>query len=224
MAESGARMKPIRVFLVDDHIIFLEGLARLLSDEPMIRIVGTAIDGRKAVDEIGDLKPDVVLMDISMPNLNGIEASRLIKTASPNTKVLILSMHESEPYLRRVLEAGAVGYLLKEATADEVIMAIKKTHRGGSYLSPSMSRKLIHDYLETRKRVQGEEIEPVLTGREREILQLLAEGNSQQAIARSLSLSPLTVRTHRRHIMKKLKFRHITDLVRYAIRMGIIEA
>lgn len=216
-------MKPIRVFLVDDHMIFLEGLTRLLSDEPMIRIVGTATDGRKAVREIGDLKPDVVLMDISMPNLNGIEATRLIKTASPNTKVLILSMHESEPYLRRVLEAGAVGYLLKEATADEVIMAIKKTHRGGSYLSPSMSRKLIQDYLETRKRVQGEESELVLTGREREILQLLAEGNSQQAIARSLNLSPLTVRTHRRHIMKKLKFCHITDLVRYAIRMGIIE-
>ena len=216
-------MKFIRVFLVDDHRIFLEGLVRLLNDQSTIRIVGTAVDGRKAVQEIGALKPDVVIMDITMPNLNGVEATRLIKAASPNTKVVILSMHDCEAYLRRVLEAGAVGYLLKDATAKELIMAIQKTHRGGSYLNPPMSRKLIDEFLEVKKRDQGQDLVPALTGRERQILQLLAEGNSNQAIARSLNLSPATIRTHRKQITKKLMFRHITDLVRYAIRMRIIE-
>lgn len=217
-------MDPIRVFLVDDHRIFLEGLARLIQDHPFMKIIGTAGNGRAALKEIRSLQPDVVLMDISMPHLNGLEATRIITGASPKTKVLILSMHESEAFLRRVLEAGAIGYLLKDSTADELFLAIEEVHKGNSYLSPSLARKLINDYIESRKKRPGKDTEPLLTGKEREVLQLLAEGNSNQAIANSLDLSPKTVETHRKKIMKKLNLRNITDLVRYAIRMGIIES
>jgi len=217
-------MDPIRVFLVDDHRIFLEGLVRLIQDHPFVKIIGTAGNGRAALKEIRSLQPDVVLMDISMPHLNGLEATRIITGASPKTKVLILSMHESEAFLRRVLEAGAIGYLLKDSTADELFLAIEEVHKGNSYLSPSLARKLINDYIESRKRGRGKDTEPLLTGKEREVLQLLAEGNSNQAIANSLDLSPKTVETHRKKIMKKLNLRNITDLVRYAIRMGIIES
>ena len=217
-------MDPIRVFLVDDHRIFLEGLVRLIQDHPFMKIIGTAGNGRAALREIRSLQPDVVLMDISMPHLNGLEATRIITGASPKTKVLILSMHESEAFLRRVLEAGAIGYLLKDSTADELFLAIEEVHKGNSYLSPSLARKLINDYIESRKQTRGKDTEPLLTGKEREVLQLLAEGNSNQAIANSLDLSPKTVETHRKKIMKKLNLRNITDLVRYAIRMGIIES
>lgn len=217
-------MDPIRVFLVDDHRIFLEGLVRLIQDHPFMKIIGTAGNGRAALREIRSLQPDVVLMDISMPHLNGLEATRIITGASPKTKVLILSMHESEAFLRRVLEAGAIGYLLKDSTADELFLAIEEVHKGNSYLSPSLARKLINDYVESRKRGRGKDTEPFLTGKEREVLQLLAEGNSNQGIANSLDLSPKTVETHRKKIMKKLNLRNITDLVRYAIRMGIIES
>jgi len=217
-------MDPIRVFLVDDHRIFLEGLGRLIQDHPFMKIIGTAGNGRAALKEIRSLQPDVVLMDISMPHLNGLEATRIITGASPKTKVLILSMHESEAFLRRVLEAGAIGYLLKDSTADELFLAIEEVHKGNSYLSPSLARKLINDYIESRKTGRGKDTEPLLTGKEREVLQLLAEGNSNQAIANSLDLSPKTVETHRKKIMKKLNLRNITDLVRYAIRMGIIKS
>lgn len=217
-------MDSIRIFLVDDHRLVLEGLARLINDHPCMEIVGTAVNSRQAIQQIQGLQPDVVLMDISMPHLNGLEATRIITGASPKTKVLILSMHESEAFLRRVLEAGAIGYLLKDSTADELFLAIEEVHKGNSYLSPSLARKLINDYIESRKRGRGKDTEPLLTGKEREVLQLLAEGNSNQAIANSLDLSPKTVETHRKKIMKKLNLRNITDLVRYAIRMGIIES
>ena len=217
-------MDPIRVFLVDDHRIFLEGLVRLIQDHPSMKIIGTARDGREALKQIQALQPDVVLMDISMPNLNGLEATRLITKASPKTKILILSMHENEEFLRKVLMAGAISYLLKDTTADELFLAIEETHRGNSYLSPCLSRKLIAEYVGTTKRKQAKTIEQALTGREREVLQLLAEGHSNQAIAKHLHLSPKTVETHRKNIMKKLKLHRITDLVRYAIRRGIIES
>jgi len=217
-------MDPIRVFLVDDHRIFLEGLGRLIQDHPFMKIIGTAGNGRAALKEIRSLQPDVVLMDISMPHLNGLEATRIITGASPKTKVLILSMHESEAFLRRVLEAGAIGYLLKDSTADELFLAIEEVHKGNSYLSPPLARILINDYIESRKRGRGKDTEPLLTGKEREVFQLLAEGNSNRAVANLLDLSPKTVETHRKKIMKKLNLRNITDLVRYAIRMGIIES
>ena len=217
-------MDPIRVFIVDDHRIFLEGLVRLIQDHASMKIVGTGADGREALKQIQALRPDVVLMDISMPNLNGVEATRLISQNNPNTKVVILTMHENEEFLRRTLEAGAMGYLLKDSTADELFIAIKEAHRGNAYLSPPLSRKLISNYLGISK---GEQVNPVdlsLSGREREILQLLAEGHSNKAISKCLNLSLKTVETHRKNIMKKLNLHRITDLVRYAIRSGIIES
>ncbi len=219
-------MGPIEVFLVDDHRIFLEGLVRLIQDHPSMKIVGTARDGREALKQIRTLQPDVVLMDISMPNLNGLEATRLIRQASPKTKILILSMHENEEFLKRVLKAGAIGYLLKDSSSDELLLAIEGVHRGEAYLSPSLSRKLIADYLEMGAPKSGlaKVHDHGLTGREREILQLLAEGHSNQAIADDLHLSPKTIATHRKKIMKKLHLHRITDLVRYAIRNGIIQS
>ncbi len=216
-------MNPIKVFLVDDHRIFLEGLVRLIQDHPSMKIIGTARDGRETLKQIQALQPDVVLMDISMPNLNGLEATRLIKQASPKTKILILSMHENDEFLKRALKAGAVGYLLKDSSADELFQAIEEVDRGNTYLSPSLSRKLIDDYLGTLKRGPVKISDHALTGREREILQLLAEGHSNPEIAKCLHLSAQTIATHRKKIMKKLHLHRITDLVRYAIRNGIIQ-
>jgi len=148
----------------------------------------------------------------------------LVTEVSPNTKILILSMHENEEFLRRALKAGATGYLLKDATADELFSAIEQVHQGHSYLSPSVSKKLITEYLGTAETNPGEIHEQPLSGREREVLQLLTEGNSNQAIADCLHLSPATIATHRKNIMKKLQIHRITDLVRYAIRNGIIQS
>lgn len=217
-------MEPIRVFLVDDHRLFLDGLVRLIQDQPCMKILGTAGDGREALKQIEALQPDVVLMDISMPNLNGVEATRIISRVSPKTKILILSMHDNEEFLRRVLKAGAAGYLLKDSTADELVLAIKEAHQGNAYLSPILSRKLIADYLEIIKRRQGESVDSDLSGREREVLQLLAEGHSNKAVAKRLHVSPKTVETHRKNIMKKLNLHCISDLVRYAIQRGIIQS
>jgi DNA-binding NarL/FixJ family response regulator len=214
----------IKVFLVDDHQVLLEGMVKLIQNHPSMDIVGTARDGREAVKQIQVLHPDVVLMDISMPKINGLESTRLISEVSPKTKILILSMHENEEFLRRALKAGASGYLLKDATADELFLAVEEVHQGNSYLSPSVSRKLITEYLGTAEKKPGEINEHPLTGREREVLQLLAEGHSNQAISVRLHLSPATIATHRKNIMKKLQIHRISDLVRYAIRNGIIQS
>jgi two-component system response regulator NreC len=187
-----------------------------------MKIIGTASDGREALKQIQALRPDVVLMDVSMPNLNGVEATRLISRISPQTKVVILTMHENEEFLRRSLEAGAMGFLLKDSTADELFMAIREANRGNAYLSPPLSRKLISDYLGFKKGEQRSRADLPLSGREREILQLLAEGHSNRAISKCLNLSSKTVETHRKNIMKKLDLHRITDLVRYAIQKGII--
>jgi two-component system, NarL family, response regulator NreC len=223
-ARPGQTKDSIKVFLVDDHQVLLEGMAKLIQNHPAMDIVGTARDGREALKKIQVLRPDVVLMDISMPNLNGVEATRLISEVSPKTKVVILSMHENEEFLRRALKAGASGYLLKDSTANELFLAIEEAHQGNSYISPSLSRKLINEYLATTERNPAETLDRPLTGREREVLQLLSEGHSNQAIASSLHLSPTTVATHRKNIMKKLHLHRITELVRYAIRNGIIQS
>jgi DNA-binding NarL/FixJ family response regulator len=216
-------MEPIKVCLVNDHKIFLEGLVRLLKDRSSIQVVGTAINGRMALKQVRALHPDVVLMDISMPDLNGIEAARLLRKASPKTKVIILSMYENEEFLRKVLESGVSGYLLKDSTAEEVCLAIEQAHEGNSYLSPVLSRRLIDHYLEIKKGKRPKNLSPTLTGREREVLQLLAEGKSNQEIAKILDLSMKTIETHRKRMMKKLGIHHLAELVKYAIRTGIIE-
>jgi len=214
-------LRAIRVFLVDDHQVLLEGLARLINDNPTMKVIGTARDGRTAIKQIQLHRPDVVLLDISMPNLNGLEAARQICDVSPNTKIVILSMHENEEFLKRSLRAGAVGYLLKDATAEELFTAIKETHEGNSYLSPCLSRTLIAEYIGTAEGTPRHSEKQALTPREREVLQLLAEGHSNQSISDSLHLSAKTVATHRKKIMKKLQLHSIPDLVRYAIRNGI---
>ena len=218
-------MNHIRVFLVDDHHLFLDGLVRLLQDQPTLKPVGTASNGREALKQIQALRPDVVLMDISMRDLNGIEATRRVSQISPTTKVVLLSMYDSEEFLKRALEAGAKGYLLKDATAHELFLAIREVHRGNVYLSPGISRKLIPSYLQkATKRGPGKPVESGLSAREREVLQLVAEGKSTKAIAACLQLSPPTVDTHRKNIMRKLDLHRIADLVCYAIRTGIIES
>lgn len=220
----GSRMNRIRILVADDHRIFLEGVVRLLKDRPDLEVVGTAGDGRSAVSMVKQLTPDVVLTDISMPNLNGMESARLIKKVSPRTKVLVLSMHESEEFLKRVLEAGGSGYLLKETSADELYAAIKEAHRGNIYLSPSLSRRVIRDYVKNPRGEDFKTLKSFLTDREREVVQLLAEGHSSKAAAKLLNVSVKTVETHRKHIMKKLNLHSISELIRYAIQQGIIES
>jgi len=218
-------MNTIRVFLVDDHHLFLDGLVRLLQDQPTLKPVGTASNGREALTQIGTLRPDVVLMDISMPDLNGIEATRRVAQMSPTTKVVLLSMYDSEEFLHRALEAGAKGYLLKDATAHELFLAIREVHRGQIYLSPGISRRLIPKYL--RKPTTRSASQPVqvgLSAREREVLQLVAEGHASKAIAARLHVSPSTVDTHRKNMMRKLDLHRVADLVCYAIRTGLVES
>lgn len=218
-------MTHIRVFLVDDHQLFLDGLVRLLQDQPTFKPIGTASNGRAALPQIRALRPDVVLMDISMPDLNGIEATRRVAQLSPTTKVVLLSMYDSEEFLHRALAAGAKGYLLKDATAQELFLAIREAHRGNVYLSPSISRKLIPSFLqEAATSGSGQPIEGGLSAREREVLQLVAEGKSTKAIAACLQISAPTVDTHRKNMMRKLDLHRIADLVCHAIRTGLIES
>jgi len=211
----------VKVFLIDDHRIFLEGLEKLISDDPSMVIVGTSSDAREGVKKIQQLQPDIVLMDISMPGLNGLEGTRMISRVCPRTRILILSMHENELFLRRALEAGADGYILKDSRVDELVHAIQETYKGNCYLSPSISRKLVDEYLETKRREEIKNQIPVLTGREREILQLLAEGHTSQAIGKVLGISQKTVQTHRKKMMKKLNVHRISDLVKYAVEEGL---
>jgi two-component system response regulator NreC len=218
-------MNHIRVFLVDDHHLFLDGLVRLLQDQPTFKPVGTASNGRDALQQIKTLRPDVVLMDISMPDLNGIEATRRVSQISPTTKVVLLSMYDSEEFLHRALEAGAKGYLLKDATAQELFLAIREAHRGHVYLSPCISRRLIPAYLQkVTTRRPAKPAGAGLSAREREVLQLVAEGKSTKTIAARLQISAPTVDTHRKNIMRKLDLHRIADLVCYAIRTGLIES
>jgi two-component system response regulator NreC len=212
----------IKVLLAEDHIIVRKGLYALLKKEIDIKVIGEAGDGREAVEMVEKLRPDVVLMDISMPSLNGIEATRRIKKNFPNTKVLILTMHETEEYIFQLLRVGASGYVVKMAAPAELISAIHAVHRGHSFLSPSISKKVINEY--RRKADTGIEADSLeqLTNRERETLQLIAEGNSNREIAEMLFISIKTVETHRTHLMNKLNIHNTAELTQYAIRKGIL--
>ncbi|MBN1994742.1 MAG: response regulator transcription factor [Anaerolineae bacterium] len=209
-----------RVLLVEDHIVVRQGIKALLSDEPDIEIVGEADNGREALPLVETLQPNLVLMDISMPGLNGIEATRQILQRYPQVKVIILSMHASEEYVFQVLRAGALGYVLKQSDSSEVLMAIRAVLAGGSFLSPPISRAVIDNYVsraETRGRDSSQDL---LTSREREVLQLLAEGLANREIAQQLNISVKTVETHRSNMMSKLNLTGKTELVKYALRKG----
>jgi two-component system response regulator NreC len=211
-------MKRTRILLVDDHAVVRQGFKMLLDAQPDMEIVGEASNGREAVETAEALRPDVVVMDVAMPELNGIEATRRLTASTPHTRVIALSMHKDSVYVREILRAGARGYLLKDSGAEDLVSAIRAVAKGESYLSPAVSNAVLDDY---RKHVTN----PIdlLTSREREVLQMLAEGKTNKEIAGVLNLSVYTVDAHRGRIMEKLNLHSINDLVRFAVRNGIIE-
>jgi two-component system, NarL family, response regulator NreC len=215
-------MSNIRVLLADDHVIMRKGLRLLLERQPNITVVGEASDGRECVELAQAEKPDVVIMDLAMPNLNGIEAARQIVMQNPEIAVAVLSMHSDESYVIRALKAGARAYLLKDSAESDLIGAIKALSDGKSFFSPAISRLLVEDYMRALERKGGEDSYELLTTREREILQLLAEGKSNKEVANMLNLSLYTVETHRTHILQKLNLHTVPDLILYAVRKGII--
>ncbi|HSM56220.1 MAG TPA: response regulator transcription factor [Candidatus Sulfomarinibacteraceae bacterium] len=218
-------MKKIRVLLADDHTIVRDGIRALLEDEPDMVVVGEAEDGRAAVKMACTQRPDVVLMDIAMPLLNGLEATRQIKREQPAINVLILTMHENEEYIRQVLAAGAMGYVLKDAAARDLLGALRAVAAGEAVLSPAVTRLVLEDYLRWADlQPQDAAGEPgCLTLREREVLQLVAEGHTNKEIAEILCISIKTVQSHRSNLMQKLDLHDRGELIKYAIQKKIIE-
>ncbi|HEX9014504.1 MAG TPA: response regulator transcription factor [Chloroflexota bacterium] len=217
-------MKRITVLLVDDHRLLREGIRSLLEKSGDVEVVGEASEGGEAVAKAQSLSPDVVLMDITMPGMNGLEATRQIKALRPNIKVLILSMHESNQYISQFLRSGASGYVLKDSAASELVGAIQAVSQGDAFLYPSIARRLLEEYLQKAQAGEERESYDGLTGREREVLRMIAEGRSNKEIADVLSLSVRTVQAHRANLMGKLHMHDRTELVRYAIRKGLIPA
>lgn len=215
-------MKKIRILLADDHKLMRSGLRLLIEQQPDLTVVGEAADGREAVALAKSLRPDVAVMDISMPNLNGIEAAHQITQSHAELAVIVLSMHPDESYVLRALKAGAKGYLLKDSAESDLITAVRAVARGKSFFSPAVSKVLLDDYIRKLKRSGAEDAYDLLTPREREVLQLVAEGKSNKEVANLLNLSVYTVETHRSNIMQKLNLKGVPELTLYAVRKGII--
>jgi DNA-binding NarL/FixJ family response regulator len=217
-------MPKITVLLADDHVVVRQGLRALLQAEPDIEIVGEAETGRQAVRLVKSLKPDVVVMDIAMPQLNGLEATRQIIREVPNSRVLILSSYGDDDYVQELTEAGATGYLLKQADFSDVVRAIREARKGNSFFSPTISRQVMEHYRETLARgAPLNKQSEVLTSREAEVLQLIAEGQGNKQIAADLCISIKTVERHRQRLMDKLAIHDVAGLTRYAVSKGIIE-
>jgi len=215
-------MDTIRILLADDHTVVRDGLRLLLERQPGFEIAGEASDGLEAVRIAEETTPDIVLMDIAMPMLNGIEATRRILMRNPKTGVLILSMHYDESYVLRSLNAGARGYLVKDSAKSDLINGIRAVHEGRSFLSGKVSRLLQDDHLRQLQSKGVDDSYDLLTSREREILQLVAEGKTNKEIANILNISPYTIDTHRTHILQKLNLHSAPELILYAVRKGII--
>ena len=211
----------IAVFLADDHRMVREGFRLLLETQPDIEVVGEAGDGRDAVRQVTRLSPDVVLMDIAMPELNGIEATEQIRESCPSVGVIILSMYSTTQHISRALKAGARGYILKESAGDDVIKAVRAVHEGKIFLCSEISEAVVGDYVRSHETTVTDDPLARLSPREREILQLLVEGKSNAKIAEVLFLSPKTVETYRSHLMQKLGINDLPGLVKFAIQHGI---
>jgi DNA-binding NarL/FixJ family response regulator len=214
---------PVRILLVDDHALVRQGFKALLGAMPDVEVVGEAADGREALRLIRALAPDLVLMDIAMPELNGLDATVHALRDRPQQKVIIVSMHAAEAYVIEALRAGAAGYLLKDADAAELERAIRAVARGERYLAPSVSHHVIDRYLRIERGEQGAEAE-ALTPRQREVLQLIAEGRSTREIAERFNVSVKTVESHRAQLMQRLDIFDVAGLTRYALRIGLIDA
>ena len=212
----------VSLLLADDHQLMRQGLSALLSRQPEIQIIADASDGRTAVALVKQHSPDIVLMDITMPDLNGIEATRQIVAAEPATQVVILSMHTDEGYVLRALKAGARAYILKNSAEADLIRAIRAVAEGKSFFSPVISKMLLEDYVRQIRDKQVEDSYDLLTPREREVLQLLAEGRTNKEVANILNLSVYTIDAHRGNILQKLGLHGVPELILYAVRKGII--
>jgi two-component system response regulator NreC len=215
-------VKQIRILLADDHNVVRKGLRLLLESQPEFCVVAEAADGRQAVAQAELTKPDIAVLDIAMPQLSGTEAAQRIGETLPGTAIVILSMHSDEGYVLRALKAGARGYLLKDSAEGDLIEAIKAVSEGKTFFSSRITKMLVEDYVREIRTRGVEDSYQLLTSREREILQLLAEGSSNKEIAGSLGLSPYTVETHRRNLQEKLNLHSLAELILYAVRKGVI--
>jgi two-component system response regulator NreC len=226
LGRNGGELKimsqKVRIVIADDHTILREGLRSLLSSNPSFEIVGEAEDGREAIKCVEKFKPDLILTDLSMPRMNGMEAIKEIKRESPTTKVLVLTVHRAEEYILATFRAGADGYLLKDSTHAELVMAVKKVLSGKHYISPEISEKVIEGYLDGRRTLKTKSSWETLTQREREILKLIAEGYKSKGIADDLCISVKTVEKHRANLMEKLDLHSIQALTVFAIERGLV--
>ncbi|HEX9074917.1 MAG TPA: response regulator transcription factor [Anaerolineae bacterium] len=215
-------MSKIRIVVADDHTIVREGVRLLLDAQADMEVIGEAADGQQALTQVRKLKPDVALIDISMPVLNGLEATRAIKSEYPQVHVIVLTMYESDEYFFQVLDAGASGYVLKKAASADLAAAIRAVNAGDVFLYPSVARRLVSDYLTRVKSGEEQTSYDGLTPREREVLKLIAEGHTNQVIAEKLVISPSTVQTHRTRIMQRLNLHSRAELIQYAMRKGLL--
>lgn len=219
-------MKPIRVLLVDDHALVRAGFRSLFENITGVEIVAEAKDGREALLMIQEKTPDIVLMDIAMPKLNGLDATARVSRDFPDVRVIILSMHATEEFASQALQIGATGYLIKDSSLSELELAVRSVAKGETYLSPVVSKHVIKDYLRRTSGIDrlGDEAGPyqILTPRQREVLQLIAEGHTSHEMAQILHISVKTVETHRKHIAERLNIHDIAGLVRYAVRIGLV--
>ncbi|MEE9190309.1 MAG: response regulator transcription factor [Candidatus Neomarinimicrobiota bacterium] len=213
----------ISLILAEDHVLVREGLKMILEEAGDIEIIAGVADGLEAVKKVEELSPDMIIIDISMPNLNGIQATSQIKRKSPDTRILVLSRHKNDEYVLQSIRAGADGYLIKNSAPAELIDAIYSVHQNKGYLSPAISKIIIDDYFTKSDKFSGEDKQSLLTEREHEVLQLLAEGHSTKDIAKKLFISVNTVATHREHIFDKLNLKNIVELTLFAVKKGIID-
>ncbi len=214
---------PIRIMLADDHTIVRQGLARLLEEQRDLKVVGEAVNGQVAIEKAEKLRPDVIIMDIAMPRMNGIEAAKRIRKLLPETKIIILSMYSHEHYIHELLECGVSGYLLKDAGGQDIIKAIRAALKNETFLSPSISKKVVDSYLSPTKSSSKAELYKQLSNREREVFQLIAEGHSTREIADMLCVSISTIKSHKAKIMEKLGIKSSVKLVHFAIQLGLVD-